>query len=265
MGTDWIARARLQLSGRRVVVTGASSGIGRAFVLALAPAGIDFVLNARSTDALEEVAGQVRRLGSQARVQPIDLRDADAGRRAAEEVLEAGVPDLLFANAGISIARSVLACAQRPDSITRSVALNCTGAITHALPILAAMAARGSGQLIGNSTANARVTVPGWGAYVASKAGWDAWLRTADAELRPVGVPVSTVALPLVATPMIMPGRGQPPRFALSAEQAAAWIARAVVTRAHRVAPAWLKPAETLAALAPASAASLVGRFSVRR
>lgn len=263
--TDWLARARQQLAGQRVVVTGASSGIGRAFVTALAPAAIDFVLVARDLERLEQVAAEARRLGSEALVQSVDLRDADAGRAAAEDVLADRVPDLLFANAGISIARSVLACAERPDSITRSAAINYSGAVAHALPMLAAMAERGSGQLVGSSTANARLVIPGWGAYVASKAAWDTWLRTADAELRRRGVPVGTVALPLVATPMSTPTYGRAPRFALTAEQAAALVAKAVVTRAHRVAPAWLKPAELAFTLAPAASARLVGRFSERR
>lgn len=262
---DWIERAREGLTGRVVVVTGASSGIGRAFALAMAPSGATFVLLARREPLLAELAEEITRLGSRATVQSVDLRDPDAARAAAEETLaDMGTPDVLLANAGHSIARGILATADRPDSITRSVASNFTGPVAHALPLLRAMAERGSGHLIGTSTATARLSVPGWGPYAGSKAAWDAWLRSVAPELRRLGVATSILAYPLVATPMTVPTRGERPRFALSPERAAAWAARAVVTRQARVAPAWLRPVEVLHAVAPTTLARLFAPFSAR-
>ena len=262
---DWVGRARTALAGRLVVVTGASSGIGRAFVEAMAPAGARFVLLARREALLQEAAAAVRGAGGSAVVQPVDLRDDAAGRGAAEAVLaEHGAPDLLFANAGHSIARSLPGLVERPDSIPRSVAANFTGPVAHALPLLGAMAQRGSGHLIATTTANARVSVPGWSPYVASKAGWDAWLRSIAPELERDQVATTILAFPLVATPMAVPTRGATPRFALSPAEAAGWVARAVVTRQARVAPWWLPAYEVLHAAAPVTVARVTGRFSTR-
>lgn len=253
----------MSLSDRLVVVTGASSGIGRAFVERCACPGARFVLLARRRDRLETLAGLVRSRGGEATVQEVDLRDAAAARAAALTTLaEAGVPDLVIANAGISIARTVAATAGRPDSVTRSAAANFTGPVSHALPLLDAMRERGSGHLVGSSTANARLTVPGWGPYVASKAAWDAWLRTAQAELRPHGVAVSIVAFPLVATDMARPTLGS--RRALSPESAADWIVRAIRTRRPRIAPRWLPAAELAHTVAPTQVARLIGSTSMR-
>jgi len=152
----------------------------------------------------------------------------------------------------------------RPDSITRSVAANFTGAVAHALPLLGAMTTAGSGQLIATTTATARTTVPGWAPYVASKAGWDAWLRCVAPELRRAGVATSLLAFPLVATSMVVPTRGDAPRFALTPEQAAGWVARAVVTRRARIGPWWLTPYEVLHAAAPTTVGRVTGAFSTR-
>ena len=262
---DWVQRARRELAGRLVVVTGASSGIGRAFVEAVAPSAARFVLLARREDLLDEVAGVVRAAGATAEVQVVDLRDEAAGRAAAEQVLSRhGVPDVLFANAGHSIARGLRRQVERPDSVPRSVAANFTGAIAHALPLLGAMTDAGGGHLVATTTATARTTVPGWAPYVSSKAGWDAWLRCVAPDLRRAGVATSLLAFPLVATAMVVPTRGPSPRFALSPEQAAEWVARAVVTRRARIGPWWLGPYEVLHAAAPTTVGRVTGAFSGR-
>lgn len=262
---DWIARAREQLLAQLVVVTGASSGIGRAFVEAMAPSGAKFVLLARRAGQLEELASTVRAAGGTAVVQAVDLRDEEAGRRAAREVLDThGIPDVLFSNAGHSIARSLPRLVDRPDSITRSVATNFTGPIAHALPLLGAMCARGGGHFIANTTVNARTSVPGWSPYVSSKAGWDAWARSVAPELARDGVATTLLAFPLVATPMVTPSRGAAPRGAMGVDRAAAWVARAVVTRQPRLGPWWLRPYEVLHAAAPTLTARLTAPFSRR-
>lgn len=254
---------RSSLSGRTLVVTGASSGIGRAFVERAAGPGARFVLLARREGPLHEVAVRAGRSGAEVLVQALDLRDEDAASDAARRTLtDVGIPDILFANAGHSIARTVLATARRPDSMTRSLAANVAGPVAHALPLLAAMAERGSGHLIGSSTANARLTVPGWSPYVASKAAWDTWLRTVAAELGPRGVTTTILAFPLVDTQMSAPTMGR--RRAMGPGEAAAWVERAIDRRPRRIAPWWLPAAEVVHALAPSATARLIGAFSMR-
>lgn len=256
----WIGRAAEELCGGTVVVTGASSGIGRAFAEGIGAPGTRIVLLARRAHLLDEVAAHLRERGATVLTQAVDLRDLEAAGQAAHDAVEAfGAPDLVVACAGHSIARGVLATAPRPDTVARLTAVNHTGAVTHLLPLIAAMADAGRGQVVGVTTANARLAVPGWGAYTASKAAFDAWLASARPELGPLGIATSIVALPLVATEMVDARRRS---SGMSVAAAADWIAKASVTRQARVAPWWLRPAEVVHAMAPAAVASLIGRYS---
>lgn len=246
---------------RLVVVTGASSGVGRALALRLAAPGTTLVLVARRASELAAAARAVEARGGVAHVQAVDLSDPAAARAAAEEGLERwGVPDAVVANAGLSIRRSVLQTAERPDTVTRTIGVNYTGAVAHLLPFIAAMAERGSGAIVGVTSAPARLPGPGWGAYTASKAAFDAWLRAAAIELRGSGVSVTTVAFGLVATPMSEPTYGRRPPFALSAAAAAGWIVRALEHPGGRLAPWWVRPSEAVAGLFPGLADRLAGR-----
>lgn len=251
---------------RLVVLTGASSGIGAATALRLASPSTHLVLVARRRAALEGVAMEVERRGGAASVLPLDLRDHDATQTSAVALLEAhGIPDVVVANAGHSIARPVLECVDRFDSYERTIAVNYLGAVAFAQPFLAAMAARRHGQVVGVTTVNARMPVPGWAPYCASKAAFDTWLRCAEPELRRYGVAVSIVAFPLVRTPMAEPTYGASPPLAMSADAAAAWVEKAIRTRRAWVGPWWGRPAEIATAAAPTLAARLTARVSLRR
>lgn len=247
------------------VVTGASSGIGRALALRLAAPGVTLVLVARRCAELDATAAAVVARGGTPHVQSVDLSDPDAARAAALECLTAwGVPDAVFANAGLSIRRSVLETNDRPDTLTRTIGINYTGAVAHLLPFAAAMAERGRGVLVGVSSAPARLPGPGWAAYTASKAAFDSWLRSAAIELAGSGVRVVTVAFGLVRTPMSEPTYGRRPPFSLSADAAAARVLAVVAGRRRRYAPWWVRPAEIVAALAPGLTDRLAG-LTVRR
>jgi NAD(P)-dependent dehydrogenase (short-subunit alcohol dehydrogenase family) len=262
---DDVTRARHALAGRLVVVTGASSGIGRATAEALAASGATFALLARRAELLEQVAVAVRAAGGAARTYPVDLRDARAARACAERILaDLGVPDLVIANAGHSIARGVLDYVDRFDTIERSTAVNYLGAVALLLPFVREMAARGHGQVIGVSTVNARIPVPGWSPYVASKAAFDTWLRCVQPELRSRGVRTTIVAFPLVDTAMVEPVYGRRSRWAMPVDRAVVWVSRAIVTRRARIAPWWARPAELATALAPTLSARLLGVASAR-
>lgn len=248
-----------------VAVTGASSGVGAATARALARPGARLALLARRGEALEAVASEVRAAGADAEVVVVDLRDHGAAREAAQAVIHRlGPPDVVVANAGHSIARPVLDCVDRFDTFERTVALNYLGAVAFLLPCLEAMAARGRGHVVGVTTVNARIPVPGFSAYVASKAALDAWLRAAGPELRRAGIATTIVELPLVATAMSAPVYGPDPRFALTADEAAAWIVRAIGTRRSTVAPWWTRPAEVAVAAAPTLSARLLAVGSLR-
>lgn len=251
-----------RLAGRLVVITGASRGIGAATALAVARAGADVVLVARRRPHLDEVAAQVAALGRTAHVATVDLRDPDeaavvAGRIAADH----GLPDAVVANAGHSIARGALACADRYDSYARTMGVNFLGAVAFLGPFLPAMAARGSGHIVGVTTAAARTPLPGWVSYAASKAAFDTWLRAARPELAEHGIHVTVCEPPLTDTAMIRPVHGHS-RLAIPPETVAGWIVSALERPRAHVGPWWMRPASVAVAVAPYATASLMWRFT---
>lgn len=246
-----------------MAITGGSRGIGAATALAVAERGGDVVLLARGREALDEVADRVRASGRKAWVIPVDLRSETQAAAAAVKVLEIGTPDVVVANAGHSIARGVLECVDRQDSYTRSMGVNFLGTVAFCGPILAAMAERGSGHLLGVTTAMARVPLPGWGAYTASKAAFDAWLRAAGPELAEVGIHVTLCAPGLVDTDMVRPS-GERRRRITAPASIADQLVNAMMRPRATIAPWWVRPLEVVAAFAPYTYARLVWRFTRR-
>lgn len=246
-----------RLDGQLVVITGASRGIGAATALAVSQQGGDVVLLARDRDALDAVATQVRDTGARAWVIPVDLRvDADA-IVAAEDVLRVGTPNVVLANAGLSISRGVLDCVGRHDSYTRSMGVNFLGTVAFCGPLLEAMTKRGSGHLIGVTTATSRIPIPGWGSYAASKAAFDAWLRAARPELAEAGV-LTTIAKPaLVDTEMVQVRDGRP-RPGVPPQRVAQDLVSCMIRPRAEIAPWWVHPAEVATAIAPHTVARLI-------
>lgn len=262
-----IRAARERLNPQSVVViTGASSGIGAATAIALAPSGATFVLLARRADQLTAVAERVRAAGGRAEAVPTDLRDAAAVQALARHVLVAyGAPDLVIANAGHSITRTVLDNPDRFHDVERLTRTNFLGHVALLLPLLPAMSDRRRGRIVYVSTFAARVPIPGWSAYSATKGAFDLWLRAVAPELRRHGVRTTTVELPLVQTGMIVPTYGHRSPFAISLDRAVARVARATFGPRDLIAPWWGRLAGTIAGAAPVLTSRVVGFGSLRR
>ncbi|HSJ95680.1 MAG TPA: SDR family NAD(P)-dependent oxidoreductase [Myxococcota bacterium] len=248
------ARERTRLAaamrGRRVLLTGASSGIGRALAHELAAAGAELVLVARRAEELAAVAEECARLGGRARVRPADLADPAAARRLAETVLrEDGPVDVLVNNAGSSIRRSVLD--YKAGDVERLAAVNYLGPAALTLALLPAMVERGAGHVVQVSTIGTQTGAPNFAAYVGAKAAADHFARSLRLELGGRGIAVTTIHVPLVRTPMLAPSRIYEMFPALTPERAALRIGRALVRRPVRVAPRWSTALEVLHALAP--------------
>lgn len=246
----YLARLGEALRGRRVLVTGASSGIGRSFVLQAARAGADLILVARREAELERVASECVRLGGRARIRSTDLSDVEACRRLAEAVLrDDGPVDILVNNAGHSIRRSVVD--HEPGDLARSMAINYLGPMTLTLGLLPGMLARGGGHVVQISTIGVQTGAPNFAAYVAAKAASDHFARTLRLELGARGIAVTTVHVPLVRTAMLAPTRIYDAFPALRADTAARRIGWAVIKRPMRVAPRWATLLEVMHAVAP--------------
>lgn len=193
---------------------------------------------------------------------PVDLRNEADAAEAARSVLGIATPGVVVANAGHSIQRGVLDCVDRQDSYTRTMGVNFLGTVAFCGPMLTSMAARGSGHLIGVTTASARIPLPGWGPYAASKAAFDAWLRSARPELAAVGIHV-TLCLPgLVDTDMVTSSRLR--RLAVPPERVAGQLVGAMLRPRAEIAPWWLRPAEVVTALAPHIVARMLRPFTGR-
>jgi short-subunit dehydrogenase len=246
----YLARLGEALRGRRMLVTGASSGIGRGFVLQAARAGAELVLVSRRGEELEQVAEECERLGGRARVRTADLASIESCRALAESVLrDDGPVDILVNNAGHSIRRAIVD--YKAEDLARLVAVNYLGPMTLTLGLLPAMLDRGAGHIVQISTIGVQTGAPNFAGYVAAKAASDHFARTLRLELGGRGIAVTTIQIPLVRTAMLAPTRIYDAFPALGAEQAARRIGWAVVKRPVRVAPRWSTLLEVVHAVAP--------------
>ncbi|MFD9738100.1 SDR family oxidoreductase [Umezawaea sp. NPDC059074] len=225
-----------RLAGRTVLITGASSGIGRATALAVARRGAVPLLVARRADELTKVVEEIHAAGGTAHAYPCDLTDGDAVAALVKQVLaeHEGV-DMLVNNAGKSIRRSVVLSVDRLHDYERTMALNYFAPLRLILGLLPHMAERRQGHVVNVSTMGVQVNTPRFSAYLGSKAALEAVSRVAAAELVADGVTFTSVRMPLVRTPMIGPTKAYDAVPALTPEQAAELVVRALVERPEEV------------------------------
>jgi short-subunit dehydrogenase len=249
------------VKGKNVLITGASSGIGRSTALKIGEAGGTVLLVARTREKLEEVAGEVEALGGAAYVHTCDLSDPDDVDRMAKEVLEAhGRVDVLVNNAGKSIRRSVNRSYDRFHDYQRTMQLNYFAPVKLILDLLPVMRERGSGHIINISTMGLQVNTPRFAAYLASKAALDAFSRSIGPEIIGDGVHVTTVYMPLVRTPMIAPTKIYDRFPTLSPEEAADLICEAIRKRPKRVTTTLGSLGQLTYAIAPGAQDLVVNR-----
>ncbi|MEU0569553.1 SDR family NAD(P)-dependent oxidoreductase [Nonomuraea sp. NPDC005983] len=180
-----------RLDGRRAVVIGAGSGIGRESALALSAHGASVVCADRDLPAAE---GTAERCGGTARL--LDVLDPGAVRACAEEA----PADVLVFTAATNVRKRLLDYSG--EEFARVVELNLRASFDVVRAFGAGMVERGHGSIIGFASIRASVTEPGQGVYSATKAGLVQLLRTAAAEFGPHGVRVNAVAPGVVETPL---------------------------------------------------------------
>jgi thioester reductase-like protein len=194
------------VNGKRVVITGASSGIGRAAAMKIAAAGGIPLLVARGAEKLEEVKKEIEDAGGTAYVYTADLGELESIDALVETIRdEHPVVDILINNAGRSIRRSIELSYDRFHDFERTMQLNYFGAIRLTMGLLPHMRERKSGHVIQISSIGAQTNPPRFSAYVASKAALDAWTRVVASETIGDNVHFTTIHMQLVRTPMIAP------------------------------------------------------------
>jgi short-subunit dehydrogenase len=229
-------RLRQKLAHRNVLVSGASSGIGRATALKAAEAGANVLLVARSESKLRKLCAEIEDSGGHGYAYPADLSSAQSTRELLERLSREGIRvDVLVNNAGRSIRRPLAQSWERVHDYERTMALNYFGSLRLILGLLPGMCAQHSGHVINVSSAGVQVGTPLFSAYVASKAALDAFTRVAAGETRMDGVRFTTVHMPLVRTPMILPTEAYREAPALTPEQAADMVLRVLITKERQV------------------------------
>jgi len=241
-----------QVRDRVVLVTGASSGIGKATSLMMGEAGAKVILVARKEPDLLETQKEIEDAGGTAFAYTCDLADHDAADRLCRRVLdEHGAVDVLVNNAGRSIRRSIALSYDRFHDFERTMQLNYFGSLKMILGLLPTMAERKSGHIINISSIGVLSNAPRFSAYVASKAALDAFSRCAASEFNDTGVAFTTINMPLVRTPMIAPTKIYESVPTITPQDAADMIKQAVIYRPQRIATRLGIFASVLHALAP--------------
>ncbi len=201
-------------------ISGASSGIGQALAGRYADAGYRLALAARRVEPMQSWADQRQLTASQFRLFGADVSDTASIVAAGQACIDSqGVPDVVIANAGISVGMDT---AERADIdlMTQVFATNNVGMAATFHPFLQSMLARGSGTLVGIGSVAGIRGLPGHAAYCASKAAVIAYCESLRGELRGSGVRVLTICPGYIATPLTsrnryaMPFLMQPDDFA---------------------------------------------------
>ena len=225
------------VGGKIILITGASSGIGKTSALRLAGAGAHVLLVARSADKLEETAAEIAELGGMATIYQADASDLEDCDRLIAKVLENhGFVDVLINNAGRSIRRSLELSYDRFHDFERTMQINYFGAVRLTMGLLPSMSANKKGHVINMSSISALTPSPRFSAYVASKSALDAWTRSAAVEYSDRNVRFTTINMPLVRTPMIAATSIYDSMPVLSPDEAADMVVEAVIKRPKRIA-----------------------------
>ena len=238
----------------RVLITGASSGLGAAFALACARPGVTLFLGGRDAQRLGLVADAVRERGAEAAIAILDVRDAAATEA---WVRGAGPLDLVLANAGIS-AGTGQGQAESAAQARAILATNLDGVLNTALAAAEVMRGQtpGQGGIKGRigvvASIAAFVPAPGAPAYCASKAAVDAWAVATAPVWRREGVVLSSICPGYVRTPMTAANRFPMPGL-MEADRAAAIMLRGMLAGRQRIAfPWWLAAMARVVGLLPA-------------
>lgn len=216
---------------RRLVITGASSGLGLALARHYLERGAIVAAIARRGELLQALAAE---FPNQVFCYTLDVRDARAVQEAANDfIVRAGCPDVVIANAGVSVG-TLTEYAEDLDAFQQVMDINVLGMVKTFQPFIAVMRAKSSldkgrtgGVLVGIASVAGFRGLPGAGAYSASKAAAISYLESLRVELHDSGVKVVTICPGYIKTPMTALNP-YPMPFMLEADEAAKRMARAI-------------------------------------
>jgi short-subunit dehydrogenase len=220
-----------------VMITGASSGIGRGLALELARRGAKLGLVARRAELLEELVREIESGGGKAAAVPADVQDANSMVAATEKIIaELGPIDILIANAGIGASRH--AAEMDAAEIARVMNVNVIGAANSVAAVVPSMVARRSGHLVAISSLAAYRGLPKSAAYCGSKAAVSAFFESVRLDLAPKGINVTIIHPGFIKTPLTA-GRTKQLPFLLELDDAVKRMVGAIEKRKKRYSFPW--------------------------
>ena len=222
---------------KTVMITGASSGIGRGLALELSRRGANAGLIARRADALNKLAREIEAANGKAIALQADVMDADSLRVAADRLRSRFGPiDVLVANAGIG--ETVDGAELKGSSVASVINVNVLGAANSVEAVLPEMVKRGSGQLVVISSLAAYRGLPKSAAYCASKAAVSAFFESLRLDLKPRGIDVTIIHPGFIKTPLTAGREAQMP-FLMEVDDAVVKIVGAIEKRKKSYAFPW--------------------------
>ena len=256
----------VDLAGKRILLTGASSGIGEAAAELLARKGATVVAVARRQELLDALAERITSAGGEAMSIACDVSDMDAiDALVADVEKRLGGVDILINNAGRSIRRPLAESLERWHDVERTMVLNYYAPLRLVRGLAPGMLERGDGHIINVSTWGVLSEAsPLFAVYNASKAALSTASRVIETEWGRKGVHSTTLYYPLVATPMIAPTKAYEGMPALTSEEAAEWMLTAARTRPVRIAPRMAIAAKALDTFGPRWVNALMQRQRIQ-
>lgn len=230
-----------KLEGKTVLITGASSGIGKELAFVLKHTDVHLVLVARREEKLLLIKEKIEKYNAKVSVVSADLRDAEDMENLIcfLNQLPNGL-DIIVSNAGLSINRPIVKSLDRYHDFTRTMAINYFAPVQLLLATIP-LVEKNKGHIINVSTINALLLpIPFWAAYQASKSAFDTWFRSAAPELNEKEISTTSIYLPLVRTPMIEPTVAYENMPAMSPKHVAMIISKSMYTKSKTYKPWWL-------------------------
>jgi NAD(P)-dependent dehydrogenase (short-subunit alcohol dehydrogenase family) len=241
-----------KVKNKVVVITGGSSGIGKAAAIKIAEVGGKVVICGRDAGKLQETKQEIEALGGKIATYTADIANMEEADKFVAAVLQDhGTVHILINNAGRSIRRAVESSYDRFHDFERTMAINYFGALRVTMGFLPAMTKQHRGHVINISSIGVLTNAPRFSAYVASKAALDSFSRCAASEFADTGVEFTTINMPLVKTPMIAPTKIYNNMPTLDPQEAADLISEAIIYRPPRIATRLGIAGEVLHALSP--------------
>lgn len=222
---------------KTVMITGASSGIGRALAVELSRRGARVGLIARRADALAQLVREIENANGKAIALPADVMDADSLSAAATQLRNAlGPIDVLIANAGVGA--TVDGAELKGSTVAGVINVNVLGAANSVEAVVPEMVRRGTGHLVVISSLAAYRGLPKSAAYCASKAAVSAFFESLRLDLKPRGIDVTIIHPGFIKTPLTAGRHAQMP-FLMELEDAVMKIIGAIEKRKKSYAFPW--------------------------